>query len=949
MVSADARSGGSLLERDGEVEAIAAALDTAAAGSGGVLLLEGAAGIGKTRLLWELRRLAGERGFTVLGARSDELEESIAFGLAAQLLTAPLQRADRERRAELLDGAAAPAAALLLGGSVAGPSPVGDPSQALIRGLTWLVRNLATSGPLALLIDDAHWADPESLRWLNHLEKEIGELPVLVAATVRRGEAAANEVLGTLAAADSSRVLTPKPLSITASGSLLERRLGDDPSPALVAAALEATGGNPLLLDALALELVAQGVGAGPQAGEIARNLVPESIVRTVLLRLRRLPDPARGLAEALTVLGEAPLPRAAEMAGLGLTKAEEAADALEAAELIEGFGELRFTHPILRSTIYEQISPRRRHARHVQAARLLHAAGERPERIAPHLIAAGDIAIPGGAEILIEAGRRVYALGAPEATVRYLLRALELDPDPGTRAEILLQLGAAAIRSLDGNAVGHLQAAVEDAPTEAQRRSALMELARAHLTVLDLDAAADTFERALAISAGDRELELSATAELASAELNLHRFEAAVARIDSVAAGLEGSTPAERKLLAVAAFAAAQSNAPAERTLGLAQRALGSGALIAEQSCASVIVMEALFALVLVDGEELLERELAAAVSDARERGWPIGAALASTIHAWLHLRRGELARAAAEVREADEIRSVHGATPLDPFVIAFEAWMLGEAGRPEEGLALIADRLADEIPDAAVFQLALLARATLRIATGRREDGIADALLVGERELRFGGVTAGAMPWRTIAAVALAADGELQRAQGLAAEELSLAEELGTERAIGIARRGAALVEVEEVARIAGLRAAITHLRRSTARLELARTLTELGAALRRAKRPREAREPLREAVDLAAECGSAALQRRASEELGAAGEGVEPTDEGLAALTPSELRVARMAVAGMSNREIATDLGVGERTVEVHLTRTYRKLGVRNRRALVEAHGKRLADPS
>ena len=98
------------------MEAIERALDEAAAGRGGMLLLEGTAGIGKTRLLWELRRLAGERGFEVLGARCDELEESIAFGIAAQLLTAPLQRAGRSGRAELLEGAAAPAAALLLGG-----------------------------------------------------------------------------------------------------------------------------------------------------------------------------------------------------------------------------------------------------------------------------------------------------------------------------------------------------------------------------------------------------------------------------------------------------------------------------------------------------------------------------------------------------------------------------------------------------------------------------------------------------------------------------------------------------------------------------------------------------------------------------------------------------------------------------------------------------------------
>ncbi len=190
----------------------------------------------------------------------------------------------------------------------------------------------------------------------------------------------------------------------------------------------------------------------------------------------------------------------------------------------------------------------------------------------------------------------------------------------------------------------------------------------------------------------------------------------------------------------------------------------------------------------------------------------------------------------------------------------------------------------------------------------------------------------------------MAIAAGGDRGRAAELAAEELRLAEALGTNRAIGIAMRGLALSEGDDGLRIAGLAAAIERLRDSTARLELARTLIELGAALRHAKRPREARTPLREAVGLAAACGSAALEQRARDELGAAGEAGEATDDGLAALTPSELRVARMAAAGMSNREIATDLEVGERTVEVHLTRTYRKLGVRNRRTLIAEYGER-----
>lgn len=422
----------------------------------------------------------------------------------------------------------------------------------------------------------------------------------------------------------------------------------------------------------------------------------------------------------------------------------------------------------------------------------------------------------------------------------------------------------------------------------------------------------------------GTVELELSATAELASAELNLHRFAQGVTRIEARLNGVVGSTPAERKLLAVAAFASAQQNAPAAKTRDLTARALGEGSLVAEQSCASMIVMEALFALVLSDGDELLDRELEGAIGDARGRGWPIGFALAVTIRAWLHMRRGDLGAAQRDLESVVDVRALHGPTPLDPFVTAFEAWIVAErTDDPAVGLARLP---AEAIPDAAVFQLMLLARGELRLRAGDR-GGVDDVLEVGARELRYGGVTPAAMAWRSTAA---AATGD----PALAREELELATALESDRAIGIALRGLGLATDDPDP----LERSVTHLRRSTARLELARSLVEFGTALRRGRRLREARPPLREAMDLARACGAVALARRAEDELGASGERHSAAGE----LTASELRVARMAAAGRANREIADALGVTQRTVEVHLTRSYRKLGLRNRRGLTEALG-------
>jgi DNA-binding CsgD family transcriptional regulator len=938
-----------LLEREPAIEQIGEVLDGVAEGSGRILSISGPAGMGKTRLLWEVRRLAGDRGIKALGARCDELEADVAFGVATQLLTAPLQRATPGERRRLLDGVAGLTAPLLVGSEApagGGELPaLGDPSQALMRGLSWLVANLAAGGSLALLIDDAQWADADSLRWLNHLQKRLGELPVLIAMTVRSGEPESDApLLAGLTAARDTVEIEPEPLSDDGAAQLLGARLGTQPSPRLLDEAQRATGGNPLLLDSLAIELIAQNAGSGSAAADLAGRLVPESLVRAVLLRLRRLPEPARAAAEALTILNEAPAAIVTELAGLGAVDGEAALDALERAELIEGSEQLRFTHPIIRGTIYEQISPRRRHARHVQAAAILHLAGERPERIAPHLMAAGDIEVPGGAEILVEAGRRVYALGAPDATVSYLLRALELDPEPGVRAEIQLQLGAASLRSLDGRAVEHLRSAVDAASTTQHRRSALMELARAQLTILDLDGAAETFELAVAESAGDGELELSAIAELSSAELNLSRFDSAAKRLAARRGELTGVTPAERKVLAVAAFAAAQANEPADLVLRLAGQALGDGLLIEEQSCASMIVLELFFALVIADGYELLDPALEAAMEDARARGWPIGFGFASTIRAWSNLRRGAIGEAEADARAADEIRQLHGATPLDPFVSAFLVTALAELGREAEADELLDARCPAEVPDAAVFQLLLLARGERRLARGDRAGGIEDILLVGERELRFGGLTPAAMAWRSTAAVALAAAGEAERALELANEELRLAQGFGADRAIGVALRGLALAgPLSERATL--LEGSIAHLERSPAQLELARSLTELGALRRRERHNLEAREPLHRAVDLARECGSRLMERRAADELGASGEravSAEPSTATAEELTPSELRAARMAASGRSNREIAEDLFVTPRTIEVHLTRAYRKLGIRSRRELADALG-------
>jgi DNA-binding CsgD family transcriptional regulator len=203
--------------------------------------------------------------------------------------------------------------------------------------------------------------------------------------------------------------------------------------------------------------------------------------------------------------------------------------------------------------------------------------------------------------------------------------------------------------------------------------------------------------------------------------------------------------------------------------------------------------------------------------------------------------------------------------------------------------------------------------------------------------------------VPWRSAAATAYAALGNVGEARKLASEEVELARSFGAPRAIGIALDAAGLVEGKERG-IALLSEAVEVLESSGADLEHARALTDLGAALRRSNRRKDARAPLRRGLDIAHRCGGQALAERAREELLATG--ARPRRlvlTGVDALTASERRVAELATKGLTNREIAQSLFVTPRTVEVHLSHAYAKLEIASRAELAGALGDGSADAS
>src|SRR6185437_11606913 len=237
-----------LLERDEELARIAAAVRRARDGFGTLIVVEGPAGMGKTEVLRVARAAAEADGLRVLRSRGAELERDFPFGVVRQLFEPALAEADAGERADVLQGPAALAAgALSLPGGEAGA--VGpEHGFAVLHGLYWLCANLAAARPLVLAVDDVHWADAPTLRYLAFLLARLEELPVAILAGARpEYDGPSADLVGALVTDPGAEHVRLAPLSAGAAARLLEDGLGVAPEAEFAQACREATGGVPLL------------------------------------------------------------------------------------------------------------------------------------------------------------------------------------------------------------------------------------------------------------------------------------------------------------------------------------------------------------------------------------------------------------------------------------------------------------------------------------------------------------------------------------------------------------------------------------------------------------------------------------------------------------------------------------------------------------------------------
>ena len=934
------------LERDAELAALAAALSGAAGGAGRLVTIEGPAGIGKSRLLDETARLAERASVRVLRGQATELERSFAFGIALQVFEPAVAGLDGPAREAALRGAAGLASPLLSAG--AGPAPAGLPGEphdfSIIHGLYWLAANLAEETPLALLVDDAQWADEPSLRLLSYLAQRVDELPITLVVAMRPGEPGAHqELLDGLTAHRGAGALRPAPLSAAAIAALAGVALGDRPDPAFCDALLRMTGGNPFLLRELLAAAAAEDIRPTATGATRVIDLAPEGVLRAVAARLAAVDDDAAALARAVAVLGdEAKLRHAAELAGLSPERAAEAADQLAAAEILRPGEPLGFRHALTAAAVDARLPRAARAEAHLRAAALLRAEGAAPERLATHLVPAPATGEPWIVATLRASAARAVTLGAPQLAVVHLRRALDEPPPPAERAAVLAELGRAEATVGAPTAAERLAAAAELTTDPAERAHVLRELARTRVSAGDHAGARAAYASALGeLNGADPELIAHLQAEeLVVAALDParspHADAAAVQAIlhhDRV-----GATASGRALLATLAVHELYAGAPRDRVLALAERALAGGALMDDEGADAGSLYGVVLALFVAEELSRADELLTRLMTSARKRGSVMGLASGAYSRGWTRLIAGRVSDALDDAQQAVDAGR-HGWRQFLPGAFGLLTHALLDAGELEQAEKQLAEAESIEGPEQVTTIQVLDARGRIHASRGRFAQAAKDFLAAGEM--------AGAQrnpllfaTWRSNAGLALARTGERDQARELVEAELELAHAFGAPRGMAVAQRALGVIEGGQLG-LEMLEESVRVLDDSEAKLERGRSLLEYGGALRRAGKRTDAGRVLGEALEIARAGGAGELERRASEELAVAGARAgRAARRGREALSPSERRVAQLAASGMSNREIAEELFVTRKAVEWHLRNAYVKLGISSRRDLPDA---------
>ncbi|WP_052269780.1 LuxR C-terminal-related transcriptional regulator [Streptomyces sp. MUSC 125] len=892
---------------------LATATERARAGAGRLVLLRGATGTGRTTVL----EAAAEDGMRVLRARCYVGDAAVPFAAILQLL-GPL--------------------------AVFADLPLDGDERVIGAGLWRTLRSYAEESPLLITVDDVHLADPASRRWLVETVRLIDRLPIVLVAT-ERSQYDVDPPAPGLAHSLSPALVTTHTLTPLSDDSAVAavRSAFPDADNSWIADCVRAGAGNPLLLRALLDDL---SDGSHPVVPDTSAALYPGAFPAAVQWWLDCAGPGTAEVARTLAILDEGwnhkPAPGTeghsavhipsllAELSDADPARVTGWITAMTCLGLLrtDDMGRARYAHPLLRDAVLTGVPAARRRAAHRTTAEMMLHHGASSDLVARQLLLIDAVNAPWALPVLQDAASLALHEGQIEDAVAFLRRALNEPLSDEVRQRLLTELGsleyavpgssAAILRltealRLPGPPQERVRAAVAlgTALTGRGRTRAAVEVLRSLYDGLAdrPDLVRILRQACLQLSDKDQAVRQEAYERLADvaehSPVSISAAGHAFLVKYSVTAGLRSAKDA---MLRLRGLLAEPTDPLSEPYL------LGTAAVVA------------LWADELDEAELLVERGLAGQRPDVLH---PMHEALLNT--------RMDIVAARADYATLLADPPPVSATPTNAHAHAVTALV-------ETGRALEAEHLSDTFdlrtaPESWELNRFLYARGRLRAANGDPAGALHDFLECGRRESAREAFSPVVTPWRTAAAECHLALGVSRDALALAAEELRLARVWNTPRTVGRAlrvlgtatggRRGLELGQE-----------AVRLLRDGPAGPELVAALLALGRQLTASGESSRARDILREAAVLAERHGAVRLRDLAEEALRVGGARRAATRTGAAALTDSERRIAELAAEGRTNTEIADLLHLARRTVETHLTHSYRKLGIRRRGALSAA---------
>ncbi|MEO6122964.1 MAG: AAA family ATPase [Ilumatobacteraceae bacterium] len=915
-----------LRERETVLNAVRDLVDGTWGNAGNVLIVEGAPGVGKTAVLNRACRLAAEGALVVSRVRCSQPEMARAYAVARRLLPPSTDcRAAASHEDQLVERA------------LNGQEIADDQLSSVFHGFNAMLAGL---GPVVMVIDDAQWADAESAAWLQFLARRLDDAKVrmIIGMLPQRSNAPLSAV-DRFSLAPIARVFELQPLHESSTAEVISELIGETCGPIGADVVHRLTGGNPFLLASL--------VGAMAQRESTTsvaelKDVAAPTVMRWIRTRLASLPQGALHLIEAAAVLGvDVNLREAATVAGIDLVDAGAIADAVADVDVFRPGRPLNFCVPMLRSSVYREMSPTRRSAHHLRAARMIVDGGGSQSEAANHLMKTDPQDEQWIVTLLSRAAREALCEGRGVGTaMRYLERArVETSPSIDS-ADFRLALAEIESRSGRSAALEHFRVANE-LPHDADD-IVTMGLRLLNIFYGSAKHALDLIEM-LTDPATQRGLDpyLCLHVNLVDAVVRSSvPAAAALAQLLPLVPIEHSRSPVVRAAelhSVIGACTDPPSSATIERLVDAVDRHLDpsdDGAL-ADLTITQVNIQ--VLQMLVLSGDHaragpLLQTLRSHLQAMGRDEQW----INASAVLVDCLMSQGRFSAVDELLGEMLRVDLEDHPVRHDRLVLA-AAELAAVQGRPVVDMSVLrvsSFPAAVDLP-ASLHLAEAMGRMHLRThnwtaALGQFERA---SRLANQGDIRRPSIARS----RSGMCEALVALGDRKQAVSLAAEDLAVARQFRARLPVAVSLRTVASM-VEPADRVPLLEEALALLADTSADLERCRTLLDLGVAHRQAGGIIEAKDHLRAAADLAVEMGALGLAEVVCSELRASG--ARPRRlrlSGSEALTPSEHRVALLAAQGHTNRAIAAQLFVSLKTVESHLARAFKKLGINSRAEL------------